>query len=157
MTRQPASPTSRVLFLLSKKLIETQKASRKNGRKPPRQTPLRESMIDLHRCWYETEESWQAFLSAVRNRKNSLIHDKLLDAAATMLRLAATMYQGPLTYEAAVEPENLQDLLKESECQNCGHQGDLISILPHPKTPQWKLECLECGSTWVTGQGSGIV
>lgn len=154
--KPPAAATSRALFLFAKKVVVRLKSKVKQGHTeqipmpPPGSSDFRETMVEMHRRWYETEADWQNFLGAVRKRNQAEISEKLLDAAVAMFELAVATYQGPLSYEASLTPTNMKSLLEQGECSECGSQGDIDAILPHPKTPQWKLRCPECGHTWHT-------
>jgi hypothetical protein len=144
------SATNRTLFLFAKKLIASTAKKKKQGISDQVCSDFRECMVDLHARWYEVEGGWQKFLNAVRSRDQAEISDKLVDAAVAMLEIAAATYQGPLSYEASLSPLNLTSLIEQSECLACSAQGDIEAVLPHPRTPQWKLRCPDCGDTWHT-------
>lgn len=147
---QPSSATSRALFIFAKKVMTDVKRKKQLGVPDQVTSDFRESMVELHQRWYETEGGWQAFLKAVRSRNQAEISDKLMDAAVAMFSLATATYQGPLSYEASLSPENMRSLVEQGECPDCDIQGDIEAILPHPKSPQWKLRCPECNNTWLT-------
>jgi hypothetical protein len=150
MVKNKTSATNRGLYLFMRKLMHETSKTKASGKTEQVEGCFRERMIDLHQLWYEVEAQWQAFLGSVRKRQQSDISDRLFDVTVAMFKAAVATYRGPLSYEASLSSTNLKHLIDNSSCNECGSQGDVVAILPHPVCPQWKLSCPECGFSWHT-------